>query len=153
MGKTLSEKILSEKSGSDASAGDIVIAAVDLVFIQDTTGPLTVKQFQASKFKGLTNPQKTVVFIDHAVPSPSKNLSNDHLLLHQFAQLRQAAMKYIFIMLGQFPGHAGKPLSAKYLAQRLQAMTDPVRRLIEYQCGGFPLQAFQRVDPGRRRTW
>jgi len=86
MGKTLAEKILSEKSGSDARAGDIVIAVVDLVFIQDTTGPLTVKQFQASKFKGLTNPQKTVLFIDHAVPSPSKSLSNDHLLLHKFAQ-------------------------------------------------------------------
>jgi len=86
MGKTLAEKILSEKSGSDARAGDIVIAGVDLVFIQDTTGPLTVKQFQASGFKGLTNPQQTIVFIDHAVPSPSKGLSNDHLLLHQFAQ-------------------------------------------------------------------
>ncbi|HUV75824.1 MAG TPA: 3-isopropylmalate dehydratase large subunit [Dehalococcoidales bacterium] len=86
MGKTLAEKILSEKSGSAARAGDIVIAGVDLVFIQDTTGPLTVKQFQASKFKGLTNPQKTVLFIDHAVPSPSKSLSNDHLLLHKFAQ-------------------------------------------------------------------
>jgi len=86
MGKTLAEKILSEKSGSAARAGDIVIAGVDLVFIQDTTGPLTVKQFQASNFKGLINPQKTVLFIDHAVPSPSKSLSNDHLLLRQFAQ-------------------------------------------------------------------
>ena len=86
MGKTLAEKILSEKSGSDTKAGDIVIAGVDLVFVQDTTGPLTVKQFQASGFKGLTNPQKTIVFIDHAVPSPSKGLSNDHLLLRQFAQ-------------------------------------------------------------------
>ena len=42
MGKTLAEKILSQKSGSDAKAGDIVIAKVDLVFAQDTTGPLTV---------------------------------------------------------------------------------------------------------------
>ena len=92
MGKTLAEKILSEKSGSDARAGDIVIAGVDLVFIQDTTGPLTVKQFQASGFKRLTNPQKTIVFIDHAVPSPSKGLSNDHLFLHQFAQQTGAIM-------------------------------------------------------------
>ena len=92
MGKTLAEKILSEKSGSDARAGDIVIARVDLVFIQDTTGPLTVKQFQASGFKRLTNPQKTIVFIDHAAPSPSKGLSNDHLFLHQFAQQTGAIM-------------------------------------------------------------
>ena len=43
MGKTLAEKILSEKSGGDAHAGDIVIAKVDLSFVQDTTGPLTVR--------------------------------------------------------------------------------------------------------------
>ena len=86
MGKTLAEKILSKKSGSDAKAGDIVIAGVDLVFVQDTTGPLAVRQFQASGFKGLANPQKTALFIDHAAPSPNNGLSSDHLLLRQFAQ-------------------------------------------------------------------
>jgi len=86
MGKTLAEKILSEKSGSDARAGDIVIAQVDLVFVQDTTGPLTVRQFQSSGFKRLANPQKTVLFLDHAVPSPNQALSNDHLFLRHFAR-------------------------------------------------------------------
>jgi 3-isopropylmalate/(R)-2-methylmalate dehydratase large subunit len=86
MGKTIAEKILSKKSEGDARAGDIVIAAVDLVFIQDTTGPLTVKQFQASGFERLTDSQKNVIFLDHAAPSPSNELSNDHLLLRRFAQ-------------------------------------------------------------------
>jgi 3-isopropylmalate/(R)-2-methylmalate dehydratase large subunit len=86
MGKTLAEKILSKKSGNDARAGDIVIAKVDLVFVQDTTGPLAVRQFQASGFKRLANPQKTVIFIDHAVPSPNQALSNDHLFLRHFAR-------------------------------------------------------------------
>ena len=86
MGKTLAEKILSKKSGSDARAGDIVIAGVDLSFVQDTTGPLTVRQFQASGFAGLVNPQRTVLFIDHAAPSPSSALSNDHILLRDFAR-------------------------------------------------------------------
>jgi len=54
VGKTLAEKILSQKSGSDARAGNIVVAEVDLVFAQDTTGPLTVRQFQASGFERLT---------------------------------------------------------------------------------------------------
>ena len=53
MGKTLSEKILSEKSGSDARAGDIVVATIDLAFVQDTTGPLTVRQFRESGLKSL----------------------------------------------------------------------------------------------------
>jgi 3-isopropylmalate/(R)-2-methylmalate dehydratase large subunit len=85
MGKTLAEKILSEKSGADAKAGDIVIAQVDLAFVQDTTGPLTVRQFQAG-FKSLVNPRRTVLFIDHAAPSPNSNLSNDHIFLREFAR-------------------------------------------------------------------
>jgi 3-isopropylmalate/(R)-2-methylmalate dehydratase large subunit len=84
MSKTLAEKILSQKSGLDAHAGDIVIAKVDLVFVQDTTGPLTVRQFQESGLK-VANPAKTVLFMDHAAPSPGSALSNDHIFLRQFA--------------------------------------------------------------------
>ncbi len=86
MGKTLAEKILSQKSGSDARSGDIVIAKVDLVFAQDTTGPLAVRQFQTSGFERLANPQKTALFLDHAAPSPNHRLSTDHALLRHFAQ-------------------------------------------------------------------
>jgi 3-isopropylmalate/(R)-2-methylmalate dehydratase large subunit len=86
MGKTLAEKILSEKSGTDAKAGDIVIAKVDLAFVQDTTGPLTVRQFQSSGMGKLANAQRTVLFIDHAAPSPNANLSNDHILLRDFSR-------------------------------------------------------------------
>lgn len=85
MGKTLAEKILSQKSGSEAKPGSIVIARVDLAFVQDTTGPLTVRQFQ-SGFERLANPQKSIVFIDHAAPSPNRALSNDHKQLRQFAR-------------------------------------------------------------------
>jgi len=86
MGKTLAEKILSEKSGTDAKAGDIVIAKVDLAFVQDTTGPLTVRQFRSSGMGKLANAKRTVLFIDHAAPSPNANLSNDHILLRDFAR-------------------------------------------------------------------
>lgn len=86
MGKTLAEKILSQKSGSDARAGSIVVAEVDLVFAQDTTGPLTVRQFQTSGFEHLANPSKTALFLDHAAPSPNYGLSSDHILLRHFAQ-------------------------------------------------------------------
>ena len=86
MGKTLAEKILSNKSRSDVKAGDIVIAGVDLSFVQDTTGPLTIRQYQSSSMDRLANPEKTVLFIDHAAPSPNANLSNDHVLLRDFAR-------------------------------------------------------------------
>jgi 3-isopropylmalate/(R)-2-methylmalate dehydratase large subunit len=86
MGKTLSEKILSEKSGTDVRAGDIVIAPVDLAFVQDTTGPLTIRQFKEVKHGSLANPQRTAIFLDHAIPSPNRQLSNDHQFLRRFAE-------------------------------------------------------------------
>ncbi|KKK89472.1 hypothetical protein LCGC14_2732770, partial [marine sediment metagenome] len=86
MGKTLAEKILSQKSGSDARAGNIVIARVDLIFVQDTTGPLTVRQFHTSGLEHLADPRKTALFLDHAAPSPNKELSADHMLLRHFAR-------------------------------------------------------------------
>lgn len=85
MDMTLSEKIFSAKTGMEAHAGDIVVSPVDLVFVQDTTGPLTVRQFKAGKKLTLANPKRTALFIDHAAPSPSQQLSNDHLFLRQFA--------------------------------------------------------------------
>jgi 3-isopropylmalate/(R)-2-methylmalate dehydratase large subunit len=93
VGKTLAEKILTQKSAGEACAGDIVIAKIDLVFVQDTTGPLTVRQFQAGKFQKLANPAKTVLFFDHAAPSPNRQLSNDHKLLRQFAD-SMGCLKY-----------------------------------------------------------
>ncbi|MBM3119429.1 MAG: 3-isopropylmalate dehydratase large subunit [Chloroflexi bacterium] len=86
MGKTLSEKILSEKSGVDARAGDIVISPVDLVFVQDTTGPLTIRQFREVKHGRLANPRQIAIFLDHAIPSPNRQLSNDHQFLRRFAE-------------------------------------------------------------------
>jgi len=86
MGKTLAEKILSLKSHSDARAGELVIADVDLAFVQDSTGPLTVRQFRESGFEALARPKQTVIFLDHAAPSPAQQISNDHTLLRRFAE-------------------------------------------------------------------
>jgi 3-isopropylmalate/(R)-2-methylmalate dehydratase large subunit len=85
VGKTIAEKILSAKSDSDVRAGDIVVARVDLAFVQDTTGPLTVRQFRAAGFKTLASALQAAVFLDHAAPSQSREMSNDHLLLREFA--------------------------------------------------------------------
>lgn len=86
MGKTLAEKILSLKAGADAKSGDIVIANVDLVFLQDTTGPLVIKQFKESGLAAIAEPEKAAIFLDHAAPSPAQQISNDHVLLRHFAR-------------------------------------------------------------------
>ena len=86
MGNTISEKILSAKSESDARAGNIVVGQVDLAFVQDTTGPLTVRQFRAAGFKKTASTLKAALFLDHAAPSQSREMSNDHILLREFAE-------------------------------------------------------------------
>jgi 3-isopropylmalate/(R)-2-methylmalate dehydratase large subunit len=94
MGKTLAEKILSEKSGHEASAGDIVIAKVDVAAFQDGTGPLGVRQLQKMGVKKVRAP-RSIFFIDHAAPSPRKELSNDHILLRDFAKTSGALLSEV----------------------------------------------------------
>ena len=86
MGKTLAEKILSDRSGADAGAGDIVISRVDLAFVQDTTGPLTLRVFAEAGFEKLADPSRTVLFMDHAAPSPARELSTDHVFMREFGR-------------------------------------------------------------------
>ncbi len=95
MGKTLVEKILSDKSGADACAGDIVIASVDVAFVQDGTGPLAVRQFDEAGFEKVAAPDKSILFLDHAAPSPNKQLSNDHMLLRDFSSRTGARLSEV----------------------------------------------------------
>ncbi len=83
--KTIAEKILSEHSGTDAYAGDIIVADIDAALVQDGTGPLAVQQLQKLGMEKAAKPERTVLFIDHAAPSPRKELSNAHKILRDFA--------------------------------------------------------------------
>ncbi len=94
MGKTIAEKILSEKSDQGAKAGDIVIAKVDVAAVQDGTGPLAVKQLRKMELEKIT-PKRSIVFIDHAAPSPRKELSNDHMLLRDFCKKTGAILSEV----------------------------------------------------------
>ncbi|MGC8893350.1 MAG: 3-isopropylmalate dehydratase large subunit [candidate division WOR-3 bacterium] len=84
-GKTIAEKIFSEKSGTDARAGDMVVARVDLAFAQDGTGPLAVRQIEKLGLDRVANPSSTIFFFDHAAPSPRKELSDDHIFMREFS--------------------------------------------------------------------
>ena len=86
MNKTITEKILSEKANNDIGAGDIVVVQVDVAFVQDSTGPLAVRQFREMGFERIPESLKAILFLDHGSPSPDRRISADHLLLRQFAQ-------------------------------------------------------------------
>ena len=86
MGLTLAEKIISEHAGKEVHAGELVIANVDVTAVQDGTGPLTVQEFKKLGIPKLKNPQRSILFIDHASPSPRKELSNTHTVLREFSK-------------------------------------------------------------------
>lgn len=86
MGQTLAEKIISEHTGKSVRAGELVISKVDVTAVQDGTGPLTVQEFKKLGKSKLHNPERTILFIDHASPSPRKELSNTHTVLRQFSK-------------------------------------------------------------------
>ena len=84
--QTLAEKIISGRAGKDVYAGDITLVDVDVTAVQDGTGPLAVQQLEKMKLVQAANPKRTVLFIDHAAPSPQKDLSNAHTILRTFSK-------------------------------------------------------------------
>lgn len=86
MGQTIAEKILSAHAGKTVTPGELVISNIDVVMVQDGTGPLAVNEFKKLNKDKLFNPKRTILFIDHAAPSPRKELSNSHTVLRNFAK-------------------------------------------------------------------
>ena len=86
MGQTIAEKIISKHAGYDVKAGELCIAKVDVAAVQDGTGPLMVQEFKKLGKAKPANPQRCILFIDHASPSPRKELSNTHVVLREFAK-------------------------------------------------------------------
>lgn len=95
MASTLAEKIISQHCGREVVAGDIAVAKVDVCLMQDGTGPLAVRSWRQLGLGTVACPEKTVAFLDHAAPSPRKELSNDHMLLREFTSQHKCVLKDI----------------------------------------------------------
>ena len=68
MGKTIAEKIFSEKSKTDAVAGQIVIADVDYVMVNDVTGPIAFREYDKMGAEKMFK-DRMVLIPDHYVPN------------------------------------------------------------------------------------
>jgi len=81
---TLAEKIIAAHAGLESvTAGQIVVALVDVAIAQDGTGPLAVQQLRDLGRVRVKVPT-AVFFLDHAAPSPRAELANAHHLIRCF---------------------------------------------------------------------
>jgi 3-isopropylmalate/(R)-2-methylmalate dehydratase large subunit len=85
-GKTMAEKILSAHAGTDARAGDIVVADVDFVMGQDGTSPLAIKALERMGVEKVFDPAKVALVIDHSSPSPLEGVSALHTMMREFGK-------------------------------------------------------------------
>jgi len=84
--KTIAEKIFSAHSGTDAHAGDIVVADVDFVMGQDGTTPLAIRALENMGVDAVFDPAKVAVVMDHSSPSPIEGVSALHTLMREFGK-------------------------------------------------------------------
>jgi 3-isopropylmalate/(R)-2-methylmalate dehydratase large subunit len=92
MGKTIAEKILSNKSGKDAYAGEIVIADLDFVMAQDGTAPLAIKVLGDMGIDKVFDREKVALVIDHSSPSPNEGVSALHKIMRDFAAKQEVKL-------------------------------------------------------------
>jgi 3-isopropylmalate/(R)-2-methylmalate dehydratase large subunit len=84
-GKTISEKILSAKSGCDARAGDVVICPVDCALGTDGSTPMALDYFEAMGGTRVHDPSRIVFALDHYSPAPSRQTAALHQRMREFA--------------------------------------------------------------------
>ncbi|MCK8115493.1 3-isopropylmalate dehydratase large subunit [Coriobacteriia bacterium M08DHB] len=82
----MAEKIFSAHSGSDATAGDIVVADIDFVMGQDGTTPLAIRALESMGVDEVFDPAKVAVVMDHSSPSPIEGVSALHTMMREFGK-------------------------------------------------------------------
>lgn len=88
MGMTLTEKILARAAEKDqVKAGEIVSVDVDWCMTNDATTHVSIDIFNDQVVnKRIANPQRTVLVIDHNVPSESVQTTQVHNKMRRFAR-------------------------------------------------------------------
>jgi 3-isopropylmalate/(R)-2-methylmalate dehydratase large subunit len=76
--RTISEKILSAKSGADARAGDVVVCKVDLIIGTDASGPMSIDYFERMGGTEVFDPTRIVFALDHYSPPSTPKTAAFH---------------------------------------------------------------------------
>jgi 3-isopropylmalate/(R)-2-methylmalate dehydratase large subunit len=83
----ITEKILAKASGKEkVSPGEIVEAKVDIVMVNDLTGPLAVEAFKKIGVPQVWDKKRIVIVLDHLAPASSEKAAELHRILREFAK-------------------------------------------------------------------
>lgn len=86
VGRTLSEAILSSKSGGPARAGDIVVCEPDLILGTDGSTPMAIDYFEAMGGQAVADATRILLACDHYAPPTSTTTSGFHRRMEDFAR-------------------------------------------------------------------
>ncbi|MFH0764196.1 MAG: 3-isopropylmalate dehydratase large subunit [Candidatus Omnitrophota bacterium] len=92
MGRTIAEKILSNRAARDLKAGDIAICGVDFCFGQDGTSSIIIDSFKSLGVDKAFDKSKFCMIIDHSAPSPNLGVSEIHKKMRAFAKTLDAGL-------------------------------------------------------------
>ena len=84
-GKTISEKILSEKSGRSVSAGDFVICEPDRLLGTDAATPMAIDYFNQMGSEVVLHPERVLIALDHYAPPSSAATTGFHDRIRGFS--------------------------------------------------------------------
>ncbi len=94
MPKTIAEKVLAMKSGSDSvSPGQLVTARPDKVMSHDNAG-LVIKHFRTIGADKVFNPDRIIIPLDHRAPAESERTATAHKSIREFAN--EQGIKYFY---------------------------------------------------------
>ncbi|HVN24494.1 MAG TPA: 3-isopropylmalate dehydratase large subunit [Syntrophorhabdales bacterium] len=89
MGMTITEKILAAHAGkSFVEPGEIIDAKLDIALANDITAPLSLEEFDKVGAKGVFDPEKVVLVLDHFTPT------KDIISAENCKTIREFAHKY-----------------------------------------------------------
>jgi 3-isopropylmalate/(R)-2-methylmalate dehydratase large subunit len=84
--QTISEKILSAKSGGSARAGDVVVCDVDLVLGTDASAPMAISYFERMGGTRVHDASRVVFALDHYSPPTTAATKGFHDQVRAFAK-------------------------------------------------------------------
>ncbi len=92
MPHTLAEKLLGSHADRSVSAGEVVVARVDLAMIHDARAANALKQIEKLGAQSLPNVARTALVLDHYSPPPNPEAANTHVAMRRFADERGAIL-------------------------------------------------------------